>query len=462
METAMNENMYDDFFGAQFEVMTLPGYDASVVVTTDKSASVFREDVDIQPHKMSGGHEYMPWGANNLMPYDVLSLIEADETLTTCQEFNAEVCYGSGLEFAGAEGLNHAQAEELEEFVEDNAIPSVFLGMCHDIKYFAFAVAVVILSKDYKRIVRVARKEACYCRFSPANEQGVPDYVVYANFRLGLDPEVKEIIPLLNPSAPRADLMERISQPNAPHKYAVIIRVPCADSTYYPIPHYASLFKGKWYNIKRLIAIAKEAKLKNSAPIKYHIEISGRYWETLFRTEGITDRAAQKARMVAEKQSMIDFLTGAVNSGKVLFSQFYIGVDGKENHDVVIHNIEANVKEGGDWTTDIQEAVNMVCFAMRVHSNLVGSVPGKSQSNNSGSDKRELYTIAHALQKPYHDLLLSVFSLVCRFNDWKGVKPACPFVQLTTLDEHTDAKKVSPEAPKKEPVGFAANNNSQL
>lgn len=40
----------------------------------------------------------------------------------------------------------------------------------------------------------------------------------------------------------------------------------------------------------------------------------------------------------------------------------------------------------------------MMCFTMRVHSNLVGSVPGKSKTNNSGSDKRELYTIAQALQ----------------------------------------------------------------
>ena len=49
------------------------------------------------------------------------------------------------------------------------------------------------------------------------------------------------------------------------------------------------------------------------------------------------------------------------------------------------HNIETD-KEGGDWATDIVEAINMICFTMRVHSNLVGSVPGKLQTNNSGSD----------------------------------------------------------------------------
>ncbi len=45
-------------------------------------------------------------------------------------------------------------------------------------------------------------------------------------------------------------------------------RNPTTDSTYYPIPYYGALFRGKWYNIKQLIGIAKEAKLKNSAPIK--------------------------------------------------------------------------------------------------------------------------------------------------------------------------------------------------
>ena len=84
----------------------------------------------------------------------------------------------------------------------------------------------------------------------------------------------------------------------------------------------------------------------------------------------------------------------------------------------------------------------MICFTIRVHSNLVGSVPGKAQSNNSGSDKRELYTIAQALQKPYHDLLFTVHRIIIRFNGWQGVTVDVPFIQLTTLDEHQDAKQV--------------------
>ena len=89
----------------------------------------------------------------------------------------------------------------------------------------------------------------------------------------------------------------------------------------------------------------------------------------------------------------------------------------------------------------------MICFTMRVHSNLVGSVPGKAQTNNSGSDKRELYTIAQALQKPYHDLLFTVHNLVIRFNEWKGAYPDCPFIMLTTLDDKNDAKTVTVNTP---------------
>ncbi len=422
-------------------VENLPAMKARAVFQVN-SASVFKEDIDILPVSISDNLKYMPWGGDNNMPYDILQLIEDDETLSTCQIFNAEVCYGSGLVY-NCDDADNVTREQVQEFLMDNDLASYFLGVCQDLKHFGFAVSVVILSNDATKIVRVVRKEACYCRFAPADKYGRIPQVLYANWRKCVTDEKQvEAIELLDMAAPWHDLQVRLASRTKCRKFAVLSRVPTPDSTYYPIPHYASLFRGKWYNIKQLIGIAKESKLKNSAPIKYQIEISQKYWESIFRSEGITDRRKQQKRIVEEKQSILDFLTGAENSGKAWFSTFYITPDGKEQHDVVIHKIEDS-KEGGDWSTDIQEAVNMICFTMRVHSNLVGSVPGKAQTNNSGSDKRELYTIAHALQKPYHDLLFNVHRIIIRFNGWRGVRPDSPFIQLTTLDEHADAKKVT-------------------
>lgn len=425
-------------------VENLPGINARAAFQVN-SASVFKEDVDILPVAIDDKLSYMPWGGDNNMPFDILWLIEDDETLSTCQMFNAEVCYGSGLQY-NCDAATAQTKAAVDEFLLDNDIASYFLGVCQDLKHFGFAVSVIILSRDSTKIVRLMRKEACYCRFAPADKSGRIPKILYANWRkCTSDAKDIEVIELLDTAAPWQDLQSRLAAGTTCRKFAVVSRVPTPDSTYYPIPYYASLFKGKWYNIKQLIGIAKESKLKNSAPIKYQIEISQKYWESIFRSEGITDRRKQQERIVQEKQSILDFLTGAENSGKAWFSTFYITPDGKEQHDVVINKID-DAKEGGDWSTDIQEAVNMMCFTLRVHSNLVGSVPGKAQTNNSGSDKRELYTIAQALQKPYHDLLFTVHRIIIRFNGWNGVVPECPFIQLTTLDEHQDAKQVNTNA----------------
>lgn len=422
-------------------VNDLPGYHAAAAFTT-KSSEVFKEAEEISPRHVSDKVSYMPWGADDQMPYDIINLIESDETLSTCQMFNAEVCYGSGLVYQTDEWCKRKVVNEVEEFFLDNDMASYFLGVCQDFKHFGFAVSVIILNEQGNKVVRVLRKEACYVRFAPANKEGVIPQVLYANWRNSVRAEQVEVIPLLNPQSPWTDLQAQVKK--GKRKFAVVSRVPTPDSTYYPIPYYASLFKGKWYNIKQLIGVAKEAKLKNSAPIKYHIEIAKSFWSNIFKAEGITDRVKQQERVNEEKDNIINFLTGMENSGKVLFSEFYVSPNGEEQHDVVINKIETD-KEGGDWATDIIEAVNMMCFTMRVHSNLVGSVPGKSQTNNSGSDKRELYTIAQALQKPYHDLLFNVHRLIIRFNRWDGAYPDCPFIQLTTLDENKDAKQVSTE-----------------
>lgn len=432
-------------------IETLPSAAGRVAFHSD-SSEVFKEDVDVVPIVIDDTLSYIPWGDDNNMPYDVLRLIENDETVSTCQQFNAEICYGGGLLFNTASATPPIQ-EEVEDFLMENNLASLYLGACQDFKHFGWCVTALILNPEGTKIVRMLRKEVCYCRFSPADKNGHSKYVLYANWRKAISSRKDiEAIELLDIHSPFSDLAVRMGQAPGPdgkrrmltleRKFAVVTRIPTPDHTYYPIPPYAALFKGKWYNIKQLIGMAKEAKLKNSAPIKYQIEISRKYWDNIFQAEGITDRVQRQERVKKEKQQILDFLTGAENAGKVWFSQFYINPNGDEVHDVVINKIDQGT-EGGDWESDIQEAVNMICFTMRVHSNLVGSVPGKAQMNNSGSDKRELYTIAQALQKPYHDLLFIPFRLLIKFNAWARTRVECPFIQLTTLDEHQDAKTVT-------------------
>ena len=95
---------------------------------------------------------------------------------------------------------------------------------------------------------------------------------------------------------------------------------------------------------------------------------------------------------------------------------------------------------------DVQSAVNTVCYAFNIHPNLVGSVPGKTQTNNSGSDKRELFTMKQALEAAAHDILLQSLCVVSEYNGW-GAKPAIDMIMLTTLDKHRDAQRINPTEP---------------
>ena len=70
-------------------VEILPNARASVAFTDPKP--VFKEDGEITPTTLSDTHAYMPWGATNQMPFDIIDLIESDETLATCQMFNAKM-----------------------------------------------------------------------------------------------------------------------------------------------------------------------------------------------------------------------------------------------------------------------------------------------------------------------------------------------------------------------------------
>ena len=141
-------------------VHTIPGTHASAAFTT-KTSEVFKEEHNIAPIIINDRMKYIPWGGDNQMPYNIIDLIESDETMSTCQMFNAEICYGSGLVYDTELATAQVQAQ-VDDFVLDNDLASYFLGVCQDFKHFGFCVSVIILNEDASRIVRIVRKQACY------------------------------------------------------------------------------------------------------------------------------------------------------------------------------------------------------------------------------------------------------------------------------------------------------------
>lgn len=439
---------------------------ATAVSEVEDSAMVFDEDgltIDSKPVPGYEGLKYIPYGVQDDMPYRLIRSIGSDEVLSQNLFFNILTAYGSGLKYVDPATKMPTTDKDIRRFLLHNSVSEFFLEQCTDMKYYFFSVAVIILNKAGNSIVQVRHKDACYCRFEKADKKGRINHVFYANWRKAgsITRKDVEMITLLNEKdplghlevllgkAPGADGVTKMRTTD--RKFAIVMRFPTPGQRYYPSPYYTSLFRGDWYDIKRLIGKGKKAKIRNHASVRYQVEIHRDYWPQLIEERGLTDPAEIMEMIKKEKQKIRDFVTGVENSGKVWITGYYIDSYGKEQRMVRINVVDSG-KEGGDWSEDIQEAANTVCYGTNIHPNLVGATPGKSQSNNSGSDKRELFTLKQSIETAFHDMLSKVHDVIIYFNGWEDkVMPQVPIVLLTTLDKKTDAQKVMPDGSTSDP-----------
>lgn len=436
-------------------VMQVKDNVSCIVETVTDSATVFDEDFHGNAMLIPGTKDrYIPFGVDDQLPYEIIHHIGRDEIMSQNKFFNVLTCYASGLNYTEYATDKPTRNPEIRKFVMRNSLPSFFLEQCTDMKYFFFSVDVVIVSKDRKQIVQIRHKEACYCRFEEADKNGKINHIFYGDFREST-PNIDKLekIRLLDFRDPLGELMVLMGREPGKdgkcevrtneYKFAIVSKFPTPGLQYYPVPYYTSIFRGHWYDIKQLIGIGKKAKLRNSSSIKYHVEVHKDYWEQVCSAENIYDPEERKKRIAKEYENIKEFISGIDNHGKLWVSGFYQNPDGKEVSMVKINLIDSS-KEGGDWTDDIQESSNTICYADNIHPNLVGATPGKSQTNNSGSDKRELFTLKQSLEKAPHDILCTVHNVVIAFNGWDDVVyPDIPLIMLTTLDQKNDAKKVS-------------------
>ena len=436
-------------------VMQVKDNVSCIVETVTDSATVFDEDFHGNAMLIPGTKDrYIPFGVDDQLPYEIIHHIGRDEIMSQNKFFNVLTCYASGLNYTEYATDKPTRNPEIRKFVMRNSLPSFFLEQCTDMKYFFFSVDVVIVSKDRKQIVQIRHKEACYCRFEEADKNGKINHIFYGDFREST-PNIDKLekIRLLDFRDPLGELMVLMGREPGKdgkcevrtneYKFAIVSKFPTPGLQYYPVPYYTSIFRGHWYDIKQLIGIGKKAKLRNSSSIKYHVEVHKDYWEQICSADNIYDPEERKKRIAKEYENIKEFISGIDNHGKLWVSGFYQNPDGKEVSMVKINLIDSS-KEGGDWTDDIQESSNTICYADNIHPNLVGATPGKSQTNNSGSDKRELFTLKQSLEKAPHDILCTVHNVVIAFNGWDDVVyPDIPLIMLTTLDQKNDAKKVS-------------------
>lgn len=422
----------------------------SEVLTHYDKDSYYPDPRDVETKTISVGgqeYEYVVWGDDDMLPYHLQDKNHQNMVVSQCMAFNTQVCYGQGLQFVDRETDERATDARIRDFCLHNSLHMQFLAQALDMKQYYFSVLVINLSRDGSQIVRLRHRKACDCRFTLKNKKGRIEHVLIGDFSQSV-PETVEVIPLLDDTDPLGDLMVRMgnefdpdtgekNKPTQDRKFAVRCYVPYMDNGYYPTPHYTSIYRDYWYDIYRLIGSGKRAMIKNTSAPRWQVEVHRNYWQNLCNEENITDPKKRKERIKQERDNITEFCTNPKNAGKTWVTTYDMSLEGKEVRMVRIYNLMAGgKKEGGDWSDDIQEASNSLCFAMGVHPNMVGAVPGKSQMNNSGSDKRELFDLKQSLEKVFHDIMEVPYHLMLHYNGLdERFTVRVPVINLVTLDK---------------------------
>ena len=400
-------------------------------------------------------YEVVAWGADNQLPYQLKEKVEKNSVMSQDKFFNVLTCYGRGLEYMDVATQNEKKPlptsdTEIKRFFIRNNMKRFFAEQVTDLKYYFFCVCVVILNRERTRIVRLVHKDACHVRFQKADENGRIKNILFADWKDSDQPENVEVLPLLDEYDPLGDLMARADKERDPlgifkvmprqyTKFAIVCRMPTVGCHYYPIPYWSATLRDGWYDIYGLLTAAKKSKIKNGQNIRYHVEINTEFWENRARERGISLNTQAFVDMKDDfVQQLKEYLGGSENSDKLIWSEFNALMDGKERHNIKINVVDTS-KAGNEYNDDVAEASNVLAYSDNVHPNLAGATPGKSQMNNSGSDKRELFNLKQAIEKPWHDVMSVPYHILMHFNGWdEKYDIDVPMIEMTTLDKNKE------------------------
>ncbi len=428
-----------------------------LAVVNDSTSAQILEQTNYAPVRTKGtSRGYIPWGDYNTTPQEIVNKVLDSDVMSPNMFFNILTCYGRGMLFKTAQGEKVTDNETITFFKRNRPVLLLWEAIT-DIKFWNFAVFVIVMNKAGDKIVQLLHKDAMFTRFEACNPKtGKIEKVLFANWENRESAENPEAVELLDTRDPWGDLMVKLgrlpdvdgqTRKSVSRKFAYLIKIPVPGNTYYPLSYWMSTFRSGWYDLSVMVPRVKKSYMKQGMRIRYQVEIDKEFWTYLYKSENIIDPEKQQRRRLTEIENIRKFLSGLETGDKIWFSGFYIDPNRVEHKFVRITVIDTQ-KPGGDWIEDAEEAANFICYAQGVHPHLNGATPGKNKGSQSGSDKRELFTMKQSLEKPVRDLLLEVFYLIADVNGWDVVFEI-PDIMLTTLDKGSDAKEVNQYEKKK-------------
>ena len=453
------------------------GSSQSVVLTFDTSEITADRDMAGKKTKPRNCHgrqiEFMPRGANDDMPLDIIRHSLKNVTIATNLDFKTSLAYGEGVqvlrrlrkEDGSIETREVLPKEEPQVFswLRDNDYDRLIIELISDLRLFGDAYVEYVFDKDTMghRVAQVRALEACCSRISKMNDRGEIEWHGYCD-RWDTNYLTETIAtPLLSRQFPLYDLKQRMGiypdRDGSKHvgkdrRFVQMLSLPSPGRFYYSHPYWWSVFLSGWYDFSNTVITFKKALIHNEMVARHVVYIREDFWTRLYKEKAADSQEKKKLVKQEFLESLDKFLSGAENAGTSIVSQFqYDPMKAVEMKDILIEDIDKD-RKGGDYIEDSEESSNVLCYGMGVHSSILGNSPGKSKTIN-GTEARELFVIQQALSKYVQKLCCQPLYMVRDMNGWpEDLDFAIANLQLTTLDKNTGAVKqtgISPESDNK-------------
>jgi hypothetical protein len=429
---------------------------ANAVLITDKPTPTVFDEKNLNIIE-NDKYRVAPWGIQNLLPQNVMGLIEHVEIIGTNSDFNARVCYGNGPKVARLmrdengkirDWAEVTEGKEYDWFLENN-VPQLALEILTDLSYFHNAFPLFVFDKNFTGIKRMLHREAMFSRWGLDDADQIK-WLLYSSKwdkSPGSIPDNADIEKsfVIDEFAAVKDIQTQLKA-KAYKRVCMALYLPSPGRPYYSYPNWYSIFRSGWYDQIRNIPELKSAILEHNLGIRHIIYVSDKYFAYREKQEGISPDDIEKRKEFKKKvvKELNDWACGAENQGKSMtVLKEMTGNGNTEEKYITVETIQDTIKEG-EFIADYETVANIISYAMGVHPSLIGAVPGKNSNSLSGSNIREIYLMKQAQMRPYIDLALRPFSIVKQVNGWnKDIAVVMPEYIFTTLDQNKSGKQES-------------------
>ncbi|RYD84401.1 MAG: hypothetical protein EOP84_05580 [Verrucomicrobiaceae bacterium] len=409
------------------------------------------------PYELFRHLPWSPWGDDNLAPDRLLQDIETCGILFQIIDSQARygICEGIRPVIMGVGDRGERIIEkyvddaEILDFLEANDHYTQGYGWLKDLRAWSWGAGRFVLNQGYNKIVSFQRDDVTECRYDRKDPRtGKMSRLWYsgawAHVRNTNDERVFSE-PLLDRTRMLQDLREKAAEKVPVHAFT--FGMPGWGKHYYPTQPWFPAYL--WVKIAQGIPEMKASLYKNAMRPKYMIIIQEEFWEKKYGAEWPLDDPKKQEEIRQGFYDEVDeWLVGAKNSNKSIFTQGYRDADGNVWTDIEIKAIEDNTKNG-ELLPDDAAANTAISFVMgyNLGANGGNQKSGLYSENQGGSNIREAGLDQVIRMEPERRQIMRIMNVIRDFNGWntgkfKGLEFIIPATILTTLDTGGGTKPI--------------------